>query len=148
MNNEQVKKMALGILIEGRRRFDAMLGIVSRIKDGQYTIFAVSSDTGIPEVGDVYPLTAVYCRDVYQSERTVAITEIDGVPGMRLHPLYDTIPCEFYISSPIFVDGKVWGTLNFTSLVRRAIPFSSDDIAHNEADAMKISSAIAATGLG
>lgn len=144
MSNDKTRNLALEILNEGCRRFNAMLGIVSRIHDGTYEIFAVSSDTGIPNVGDIYPLTAVYCREVVQSKRTVAITEIDGVPGMRLHPLYDAIPCEFYISSPILIDGTVWGTLNFTSLERRAIPFSTEETIYNEANAMKLSAAITA----
>lgn len=148
MNNAKARKLALGVLDEGRRRFDAMLGIVSRIQDDTYEIFAVSSATGIPEAGDRYPLSAVYCRDVVQARRTVAITEIDGVPGLCLHPLYDAIPCEFYISSPILVGGRVWGTVNFTSLARRAKPFSDQDIAHNEAAASSIAAAIAADGLG
>ena len=31
MNNGNARKLALGVLNEGRRRFDAMLGIVSRM---------------------------------------------------------------------------------------------------------------------
>ena len=148
MKNNTAREFALGILNAGRSYFVATLGIVSRIQDGTYEIFAVSSDTGIPEVGDRYPLTAVYCRDVVQSGKTVAIAEIDGVPGMCLHPLYNVIPCEFYISSPILVAGKVWGTVNFTSLEKRATPFSAADISYNEANAIKISSAIVEAGLG
>jgi hypothetical protein len=87
MKNNKLTGLSLAILDDGRCRFDAMLGIVSRIQDGTYEIIAVSSETGIPEVGDRYPLTAVYCREVVQSGHTVAITEIDGVPGMCLHPL-------------------------------------------------------------
>lgn len=145
MSKQKVRKLSLDVLQEGRHRFDAMLGIVSRVENETYKIFAVSSDTGIPDEGDVYPLTAVYCREVVQSGRTVAITGIDGVPGLRLHPLYDAIPCEFYISSPILVDDKVWGTLNYTSLQMRANPFSAEDISYNEACAMKIAAAIAET---
>lgn len=145
MSKQKVRKLSLDILLEGRHRFDAMLGIVSRVENETYKIFAVSSDTGIPHEGDVYPLTAVYCREVVQSGRTVAITEIDGVPGLHLHPLYDAIPCEFYISSPILVDDKVWGTLNYTSLQMRTKPFSAEDISYNEACAMKIAAAIAET---
>jgi len=142
MNNNKVRKLALDILTQGRNRFGAMLGIVSRIDNETYKIFAVSSETGIPENGDGYPLDAVYCREVVQSGQTVAITEIDGVQGLRLHPLYDHIPCEFYISSPILVDGEVWGTLNYTSLEGRGAPFSAEDIAFNETDARKIALAI------
>lgn len=136
------RRLANDILTAGRLRFGAMLGIVSRIQDGTYEIFAVSSDTGIPEVGDAYPLDAVYCREVFQSRRTVAITEIEGVRGLRLHPLYDAIPCEFYISSPILVGNAVWGTLNYTSLQWRETPFSAADIAFNEANALKLAGAL------
>jgi GAF domain-containing protein len=142
MSNDKSKELIRDILNDGLCRFEAMLGIVSRIQDGTYEIYAVLSDTGIPEVGDTYPLNAVYCREVFQSRRTVAITEIDGVSGLRLHPLYDAIPCEFYISSPILIDGKVWGTYNFTSLKARTTPFSAEDIAYNEGNAIRIANAI------
>jgi GAF domain-containing protein len=148
MNNKTLATLCSGILNEGRSRFDAMLGIVSRIEKGQYEVFAVSSDTGIPDKGDCYPLSAVFCRDVFEHRKTFAITEIDGVQGMRLHPLYETIPCEFYLGSPIFVDGKVWGTLNFTSLANKDVPFSAADVANNEANALKIALAITEAGLG
>lgn len=144
MNKDEIRKLASAILKQGYRRFNAMLGIVSRIDSGNYEIFAVASDTGIPEVGDTYPLNAVYCRDVVAGQRTIAITEINGVAGLRLHPLYDSIPCEFYISSPILVDGRVWGTLNYTSLAKRKTPFSAEDIAYNETAALQIGAALSA----
>lgn len=142
-----LQALCVDILEEGRGRFDAMLGIVSRISGETYEIFAVSSVTGIPETGDLYALNAVYCREVVELRATVAITQIDGVAGMSLHPLYDAIPCEFYISSPIFLDGKVWGTLNFTSFQKRGRPFSPEDIVFNESRAARIAAAIAATDL-
>lgn len=147
MGNPILRSRLLEILSAGRERFDAMLGIVSRVENEMYEILAVSSDTGIPSEGDVYPLFAVYCREVVEKKHTVAITEINGVPGMRLHPLYDAIPCEFYISSPIFVDGQVWGTLNYTSLQMRTRPFSAADVAYNEAQAKRIAETLHQTGV-
>lgn len=145
MISDTVQKLAFVILDEGRCKFNAPLGIISRVQAGKYEIAAVSSETGIPHVGDSYPLEAVYCREVVKSKRTVAITEIEGVSGMRLHPLYDAIPCEFYISSPILVGSTVWGTLNYTSLERRDAPFTDDEIRYNEAKAMMLARAIAAS---
>jgi GAF domain-containing protein len=107
-----------------------------------YEVVAVSSETGIPGVGDTYPLDSVYCRDVVKTGVTVAITEIDGLQGMSLHPLYNSIPCESYISSPIHVEGKVWGTLNFTSLEKRDMPFSEAEIKFNEENASLIARAL------
>jgi len=130
------------ILEAGRRRYGAMMGIVSCVQADRYQVVAVSSDTAIPCAGDVYPLNSVYCREVVEKDATVAITKVDGVLGMSLHPLYDSIPCEFYISSPIHRDGKVWGTLNFTSLEKRATPFSAADIAFNEENATAIARAL------
>ncbi len=143
----QLKKYCVSVLEEGRSRLGLMLGIVSRVVGNTYEVVAVSSDTGIPHAGDQYPLDAVYCREVIQTMATVTITEIDGVKGMSLHPLYGLIPCEAYISSPINIHGKVWGTLNYTSLDKRMTPFSAEDIAFNEDRAARISSAIAVARL-
>ncbi len=142
MNNPKLQFACQQALAAGRFRFGAMMGIVSRIEGDQYHVVAASSDTGIPEAGDTYLLESLYCRDVVEKQCSIAITEIDGVPGMSLHPLYDSIPCEFYISSPIIVDGQVWGTLNFTSLEKRSLAFSPMDIAFNEANAADIARAL------
>ncbi|MCK6391812.1 MAG: hypothetical protein L6Q40_12475 [Azonexus sp.] len=114
MNLRAARILANQILISGRKRFDAMLGIVSRIHDDTYEIFAVASETGIPEVGDSYPLTAVYCREVVEKRHTVAITEIDGV---------------------------------HTSMEARDTPYSAEDIADNEAQALRIAQAVS-TAMG
>ncbi|WP_043798199.1 GAF domain-containing protein [Azospira oryzae] len=126
------------ILHAGRERFGAMMGIVSHVHEEAYDVVAASSVTGIPIVGDTYKLDAVYCREVIQKKHTVAIAEIDGVQGMCLHPLYDEIPFEFYISAPIVVSGEIWGTLNFTSLAKRDAPFTPDDIRFIEAQAQRL----------
>lgn len=138
----EFKNICTGITQEVRQKFDAMMSITSRINDGEYEIFAVDSVTGIPKRGDKYDLQAVYCREVYFKQKTVAITEMNGVAGLCLHPLYEHVPCEMYISSPIIVDNSVWGTLNSTSLVFRGDPFSLEDIQYNEAQAGKIAAAI------
>jgi len=145
MNARQLKLFCDDILEQGRDKYDLMMAIVSRINNDQYHVFAVSSQTGVPIEGDIFDLKDTYCRDVVELKKTIAITEIDGVLGMRLHPLYPTIPCEVYISSPIMLNGKVWGTLNFTHLVTRATPFTTVDIQFNEAQAARIAAAIAET---
>ncbi|MEY2631465.1 MAG: hypothetical protein RIR00_119 [Pseudomonadota bacterium] len=136
--NPELHAICQRILDEGRQRFGAMMGIVSHVHDGSYDVMAVSSATGIPMVGDRYPLDSVYCRQVVEQGHSVAITEIDGKPGMSLHPLYDAIPCEFYLSSPILLHDRVWGTLNYTSLDVRDTPFSAEDITYNESRATVI----------
>lgn len=121
-----------------------MMGIVSNIRGGEYEVVAVESETGIPVAGDCFRLEGVYCKEVVEKKRTVAITEIGGVQGMRQHPLYNSIPCEFYISAPIIAEGKIWGTVNYTSLEKRAAPFSAEDIAFIEMQAAEIGAAAGA----
>jgi len=140
--NRNLLELSNDILEAGRRRYSAMMAIVSHVRGEVYKVVAVSSETMIPCPGDSYPLNSVYCREVVRNGYTIASTEIKGAKGKPSHPLYDSIPCEFYIGSPILVEGKVWGTLNFTSLEKRSKPFSEDDVLFNEKNASLIALAI------
>jgi GAF domain-containing protein len=140
--NRNLLALSNDILEAGRRRYCAMMAIVSQVRGEVYEVVAVSSATMIPCPGDSYPLNSVYCREVVRNCSTIATTEIKGAEGRPSHPLYDFIPCEFYIGSPILVEGKVWGTLNFTSLEKRSKPFSAEDILFNEKNASLIALAI------
>ena len=142
MSTEKAKALCYEILDAGIKRYPVLVGIVSRIENNNYEIFATVSDTGIFKEGDVYNLDSVYCRDVYRRGETVAITQIDNVRGLKLHPLYKDIPLEVYISSPVMVDGQVWGTLNFSSLDTSEKDFTDDDIRFNEKQAQRIADAI------
>jgi GAF domain-containing protein len=130
MDKAELKTLCREVLCEGIQRFPVLVGIVSRISGNDYEIFSVVSDTGVIKESDVYQLDCVYCRDVYKTKNTIAITEIDG------------FPIEVYISSPIIVNDKVWGTLNFSSLDITNTSFSKDDIQFNEEQAKKIATAI------
>lgn len=147
MNIARLRDICVETLREGRQKHRLTTGIVSHINNGRYEVFAVDSDTGIPQAGDIFDVNGVYCREVLEKAHSVAITKIDGTPGMCLHPLYELIPCEVYICSPIVVDDGIWGTLNYTSFEVRNLPFSPDDIAYNESQAASIAAAIAKTDL-
>lgn len=123
---------------EGVKALDMPVGIVSHIYNGLYEIVTINSEMGEFVGGAVFPLENTYCRDVYRLDKTIAITEIDNVAGMQLHPLYVTIPVEAYISAPIHLNGSVWGTINFTS--SKIHPsFSTGDIERVEKYATTIS---------
>ena len=57
---------------------------------------------------------------------------------MKTHPLYKNLPLESYISSPIIIGDKVWGTINFSSMKIRD-KFTDEDISYNEKLADKLS---------
>ena len=147
MSPEELNSLSAAQLAAGKQYYGLPLGIVSRILNDRYMIFNVDSYTGMPDRGSIYDLQAVYCNEVYEGGETVAITEIDSTPGMCLHPLYASLPCEVYISTPLMVNGQVWGTLNYTSLEIREQAFSTQDIGYIEEQGAAISAAIERSGL-
>jgi len=139
-----LKNICTEILQKGIDRYSRpmLLGIVSRIENNDYEIFSVLSHLNVIKEDEIYRLDGVYCRDVFKTKETIAITEIDNIPGMKLHPLYDGFPIEVYISSPIIVDSQVWGTINYSSIEISETPFSEEDIQFNESCADEIASVI------
>ena len=103
------------LINQGVEQLDMPVGIVSHIYNDLYEIVTINSEMDEFIQGAVFPLSNTYCRDVYRTDKTIAITEIDHVLGMQLHPLYVSLPVEAYISAPINHNGSVWGTINFTS---------------------------------
>ena len=130
------------ILTEGNTIFSTTMGIVSRIEHNEYEIIAVQSNTNVFVPGESFPLNQTYCRDVFSTGKTIALTELDGKPGLQCHPLYKNLPLEAYISTPVLKHGKIWGTLNFSSMVQRSQPFSASDIEQIRSYAERISSAL------
>lgn len=130
------------ILTEGNELFSTTMGIVSHIENNEYEIVAVKSISNVFVSGESFPLNQTYCRDVYSTGQTIAITELDGKPGMQCHPLYNNLPIEAYISTPILKHGQIWGTLNFSSMVVRPRPFSDGDIEFIKSSAKQISTVL------
>ncbi len=130
------------ILTEECNRFSSTMGIVSHIDNGEYEIVAVKSLANVFVSGESFPLHQTYCREVYSTEKTIALTELDGKPGLQCHPLYENLPIEAYISTPILKHGKIWGTLNFSSMILKSSPFSDSDIEFIESSAKRISLAL------
>jgi GAF domain-containing protein len=130
------------ILTEGNNRFSTTMGIVSHIENDEYEIVAVKSIGDVFVSGESFPLFNTYCRDVYSTGKTIALTELDGIPGLECHPLYKDLPLEAYISTPILKHGVIWGTLNFSSMVLKSFPFSDNDIEFIESSAKRIELAL------
>lgn len=130
------------ILTEGNNTFSTTMGIVSHIENDEYEIIAVESIANVFVSGESFPLNQTYCRDVYSTGKTMALTELDGKPGLQCHPLYKNLPIEAYISTPILKDGIIWGTLNFSSMILTSHPFSDSDIEFIEFSAKRISLAL------
>ena len=128
MTHPTLKPFCEEVLEEGIEVFGLSLGIVSKVEDGLYTIVAVLPNDGAFQADETFPLKDTYCREVIEKESTVALTKLENVSGLCKHPLYSGLPLEAYISAPIRVGGKIWGTLNFSSMKVRENEFSAEEI--------------------
>lgn len=115
------------------------LAIVSHIVDGQYQVVSVRSADQIFAPGESFPLDATLCRDVFTKGITIALTHIAREPGQSLHPLYQDLDIEAFISTPIYKRGEIWGTLNFTNLKIKRDPFTEREVAYIETAARRLS---------
>ena len=128
MYPDELTEHAKLLLKQGCEKFGLTLGIISHICYDVYEIVAVFSADDSVKAGASLDLKDTYCREVVTTGTTVAITEIEGKKGMQNHPLYNTIPLEAYISTPITYKNEIWGTLNFSSHSIRENDFSKEDI--------------------
>ncbi len=107
--------------------FNMETGIVSEITDETYTICDVISPFPALEKSMQFALNDTYCREVVKTQRTLGIPEVGKLDALRCHPVYQNLNLEAYLSSPIYVDRKLFGTLNFTSTHKRTFGFSENE---------------------
>lgn len=116
------------ILTEGLNTFTMNLAALARIEDKTYELVAVKSDTGVYVPAEKFVLGDSLCRRVLQVREPIAESAIDPSSPALKHPLYNSLPLECYIGAPVYRYGKIWGCLDFTSMVQRETPFSSADL--------------------
>ncbi len=93
--------------------FGLSTGIVSQIEDSIYTIRAVRSNLPL-ETGAEFELKNTYCTAVVKDRSTIAYGHVGEMETMQTHPVYQNLKLESYIGTPIWVRGKIYGTLNFS----------------------------------
>lgn len=110
---ENFETLFADCLETGCQIFGLSTGIVSHVRDCTYTILAVETDLSL-ERGAEFVLKDTYCTTVVKERRTVAYTHVGKVETLQTHPVYQNLKLESYIGTPIFVRGKIYGTLNFS----------------------------------
>ncbi len=114
-------------LTAGLRLMGMDIGIVSHIDDCRYTVRAVQpAEHGIAK-DDVFELGDTYCARVVGTGAAITYNHVGSDPAMREHPVYREMHLESYIGAPIRVNGRIWGTINFSAIAPRTIPFSKAD---------------------
>jgi len=139
--NQNNKTFYDNILSEGLNAFALTLGIISHIENNLYKIVAVISEQNLFIPGEAIQLCDTYCHKVIENDKTLTLTQFN-VPPLCPLPFYNKIPLESYISTPIYKNGKVWGTLNFSSQHIKDEPFRSNEISLIETLAKQISATL------
>jgi len=110
------------LLAVGCQTLGLDIGIVSHIDDGEYTVRAVHGpDAGI-DTGDRFETASTYCEEVVGSEGVCSFADAVA-EGKETHPAYREFDLESYIGAPLVVDGRRYGTVNFSSSKTRVAPF-------------------------
>lgn len=106
----------LELLQMGLDRFKLDIAILSKIEDNDYFIqYCVTPDDVVMEPGDQFELDSTYCEITCSAKGPVAIEYVGNDENLSKHPAYRALKLESYIGIPIFLKGKIYGTLNFSS---------------------------------
>lgn len=104
--------------------FQLPFAIVSEVSGDTYKILYAQSPDDALEIGASFNINNTYCIHTYQANKPTAFHHV-AESKIRYHPCYREFALESYIGCPIFVDGKRFGTINFSSSSAKTIPFSS-----------------------
>jgi len=129
------------LLFDGIKKLGLETGIVSFIEEGIYTVFACESKEKAIPTGTQFDLEDTYCSDVIREGKTRYYKDVAQITSMLKHPCYLNTQLRAYIGTPLRVNGKIWGTLNYSSLKPHKTEYSLDEVAFLEKQA-KLMSAI------
>lgn len=117
--DEKIQKL----LELGTQLFHLPIAIVSHIEDGIYTVLhCVAPDDGLLP-GAQFPFEETYCVHTFAANGPKGFHHV-GESEIKSHPCYKNFGLESYIGVPVFVAGKRYGTLNFSSIEKSGRPFS------------------------
>lgn len=104
------------ILQMGLERFNLDIAILSRIKDGVYTVEQCVVPTEVElSSGVLFDFDNTYCSITCQANGPVAIENMGKHDKFASHPAYQAFGLESYIGVPIRIHGELYGTINFSS---------------------------------
>lgn len=103
-------------------------GIVSTIWMDEYRISAFYPQSSGLELNQKFKLGDTYCDlTLAENGKVLSIDEMSS-SSHRGHPCFESFNLESYIGAAYRVDGKITGTVNFTSSKPRKEPFSDYEI--------------------
>jgi len=98
----------------GARYLGLSNGIISHIKGDEYSVHVQFSAQGQRDAPLTSPLAKTYCSLTVNLQDVIAEDDIPA-SNYRQHPAYLLTQVETYIGAPLWVGGKIYGTLCFNS---------------------------------
>lgn len=105
---------------------DLEVGIISQVVDGQYIVeYCYPENSGIGH-GDIFPLKDTCCSITLKKNDVLSIQ--DMIKGeYKNHPCNEVFDIGTYIGAPLYVDGDLYGTINFSGAASRVEAFEDSD---------------------
>jgi len=114
------------LLVMGLDEFAMDVGILSRVENNlNIIVAAVSPDNGL-KPGMSFNMGNTYCRHTLKRGEPVGIEETDESQGLD-HPYFRKRKIKSFIGTTVFVRGKIYGTLHFSSYKPYPGKFSAED---------------------
>jgi len=102
------------------------IGSVSHIAAGVFTLEHVYSRGGNLQPGHRFDLRTTYA-DITWAKRALVCFHHAAESAHRDHPAHALLRLESYLGIPLTVNGRPFGTLEFTAVAPKAAPFDADD---------------------
>jgi signal transduction histidine kinase/CheY-like chemotaxis protein len=125
-NNLSYKQKMDALLGFGLDFFQLDLAIISEIKDKKYIVLhGISPDNSL-QVGTTFEVNETYCLHTLAANRALSFHQA-GKSHIAQHPCYLNFGLESYIGAPLLVEGKRFGTINFSASAARTQPFNAEE---------------------
>ena len=100
----------------GCERFKLPIGILAHIKGEQYEVAEVCSPKNMIRQGSIFPLGQTYCRNTLQAKEPIGFEHASHSAKWNTHPAFEAFKIEAYLGTRVTLNGRTFGTLNFSSL--------------------------------
>lgn len=120
-----IDEQLMALLKAGTLLFDLPIGIISRIENKVYTVRHVYGTDNMNS-GDTFNLGDTYCSITTKQNRLLGIDYMNVSDYFR-HPCYQLFSLSSYFGVPLWVDGKQFGTLNFSAPSERRPSFTEQE---------------------
>ena len=108
------------LLSSGCKHLGMKCGIFSYIEGDRYTVMQVHTESPVFQIqsGDKFELGLTYCQKTIESRETLGFAHAKESDIVN-HPAYTALQLEAYMGAAVYLDGKPYGTLNFTNIEPR-----------------------------